>query len=289
MDENKIIGGLPQKEIIKMYEKYVCKPKARFFKDLGLGIVQGRREGIHISSLEGVRKNKPPLKLIDCRTSGGVFNLGHNHPEIIKALKEAIESGLDIGDHHLISEQRSLLAKQLAELLPGDISKTQYCVGGGEAIDLAIKLARGITKRKKIISATVGYHGVTGAALATGHSRFKDPFLWSLPGFQQVKFGDINALKKVMDDDTAAVLFETIPATGGILIPPKGFFQEVRELCDENGTIMIQDEVQTGLGRTGAMWGVYGGLYEDEKVVPDIIVLAKGMSAGFYPMATCSY
>ncbi|MFX1513422.1 MAG: aspartate aminotransferase family protein, partial [Promethearchaeota archaeon] len=230
-----------------------------------------------------------PLDLIDCRTSGGVFNLGHKHPEIIKALREGIDAGLDIGDHHLISEQRALLAKQLAELLPGDIRKTQYCAGGGEAIDLAIKLARGFTRRTKIISAKRGYHGVTGFALGAGAANFKDPFLWNLPDFVQVPFGDIEALRKAIDEETACVIFETIPATGGILIPPEGYFSTVRELCDEKGVQMIADEVQTGLGRTGVMWGIYGGINSNEKIIPDMIVLGKGMSSGVYPLATVSY
>lgn len=278
-----------QKTILNMYAEFVSHPKAQFFKDLGLGLVQGERNGIYIKTLEGLRKNQPPLELIDCRTSGGVFNLGHRHPAIISAIKEGIDSGLDIGDHHLLSEQRALLAKQLAGLLPPGISKTTYCATGGEAIDLALKLARAITHRKKIISATIGYHGVTGLALATGHDRFKEPFLWKLPDFIQVEFGNIKQLEKEIDENTACVIFETIPATGGILIPPKGYFVQVRKLCDEKGALMISDEVQAGLGRTGCLWGIYGGIYEEEKVIPDILVCAKGMSAGYYPLATCSY
>lgn len=288
--ENKpIIGSLDQKSIVKLYSKYVNKYKASFFKSIGLGVAQGKREGLYIHTIDGPRKNRPPMDLIDGRTSGGVFNLGHRHPAMIKAMKEAIDGGLDVGDHHLISEQRALLAEKLATLLPEGITKTMYSVGGGEAIDLAIKLARGITKRTKLISAKSGYHGVTGFALAAGDPKFKETFLWSPPGFSQVEFGNIDDFRKTIDDQTACVIFETIPATGGILIPPEGYFAQIRELCDEHGVIMIADEVQAGLGRTGQMWGIYGGLYENEKVIPDILVLAKGMSAGFYPMATTSY
>jgi acetylornithine/succinyldiaminopimelate/putrescine aminotransferase len=104
-----------------------------------------------------------------------------------------------------------------------------------------------------------------------------------------VPFGEIDEIQNVIDENTACVLFETIPATGGILIPPEGYFMEVRELCDQKGAIMISDEVQTGLGRTSEMWGIYGGLYPKEKIVPDILVLAKGMSSGVYPLATTSY
>ncbi len=285
----KIIGTTGQRDLVQMYAEYVSKYKAGFFDSLGLGVVQGERRGLMIKMLEGSTEEESPLKLIDCHTSGGVFNLGHHHPEINHALKEGLEGGLDIGDHHLLSEQRALLAKQLANLFPGDISKTMFSVGGGEAIDLAIKLSRAFTKRKKIISAKRAYHGVTGFALGACASSFKDPFLWSLPDFQQVPFADIENLRSTIDEETACVLFETIPATGGILIPPEGYFAEVRELCDDLGVVMIADEVQAGLGRTGQMWGIYGGLYPSEKIVPDLIVLAKGMSAGVYPLSTTSY
>jgi len=286
---NQIIGTDSQKTLYKEYSTYVSKSKADFFKGLGLGVIQGKREGIYITMLEGTRKNKPPLNLIDCRTSGGVFNLGHRHPAIIKALKDGIDAGLDIGDHHLISEQRALLAKKLANLLPEGISKTQFSVGGGEAIDLAIKLARYTTKRKKVISAKSGYHGVTGLALGATSARFRDAFSWNPPEYKHIEFGNIESLKKEIDEDTSCLILEIIPATGGILIAPRDYFTQVRELCDEKGVIFIADEVQSGLGRTGEMWGIYGGIYENEKIVPDIMVLAKGMSAGMYPLATTCY
>ncbi|GAB4326117.1 MAG: aspartate aminotransferase family protein [Promethearchaeota archaeon] len=284
-----MIGSAPQKALLRTYAKHVSRPKADFFKSVGLGVVQGRREGIYLESLEGPRKGRPPLKLVDCRTAGGVFNLGHRHPAILAALREGIEAGLDVGDHHLVSEQRALLAKQLADLMPGDLNQTQFCASGGEAVDLAIKLAFAATGRKKVVSANRAYHGVTGLALAAGSPRFQDPFGWHLPGFEKVEFGDVEALEAAVDDQTACVIFETIPATGGILVPPEGYFARARELCDDTGAVLVADEVQAGLGRTGVLWAIHGGLYPDEKVVPDAIVLAKGMSAGVYPLATVTY
>ncbi len=289
MGEKKTFNSLTQKEIINLYSDYVSKPKVEFFQNLGFGVVQAERHGIYLKMLEGITEGDEPLELIDCHTSGGVKNLGSHHPDIVKALREGLDRGLDIGDHHLISEQRALLARDLAKLLPGDISKTMFSAGGGEAVDLAIKLARGITKRTKIVSAVRAYHGVTGFALGACAASFREPFLWDIPAYQHVPFGDIDSLRKVISEETACIIFETIPATGGILIAPEGYFQEVRELCDETGSIFIIDEVQTGLGRTGEMWGIYGGLYPNEKVVPDIIVLAKGMTAGIYPLSTTSY
>ncbi|MFX0024296.1 MAG: aspartate aminotransferase family protein [Candidatus Hermodarchaeota archaeon] len=285
----KFIGTLPQKELLKLYTKYVNGPKVRFFKSLGLGVIPGERNGVILRALESSKPGEPPLEWYNCRTSGGVYNLGHQNPKIFNLIKAALESGLDIGDHILLSEQRALLGKKLAELLPGDISKTTFGVGGGESIDCAIKFSRAYTKRKGCISAIGGYHGHTGFALATGDPSFREKFLWELPGFKQVPFGDIDAMKRAITEDIACVILETIPATAGILITDEGYFTEVREICDETGTMMIIDEVQAGLGRTGHLWAIYGGLYPNEKVVPDFMVLGKGMTAGIYPLSTCSY
>ncbi len=292
MKENatrKFIGTLPQKELLKLYSKHVNGPKVRFFKSIGLGVIPGERYGVKLRALESSKPGAPPLEFYNCRTSGGVYNLGHQNPRIFKLIKEALEDGLDIGDHILLSEQRALLGKKLAELLPGDISKTTFGVGGGESIDCAIKFSRAYTKRKGCLSAIGGYHGHTGFALATGDPGFREKFLWELPDFIQVPFGDINAMRKAITNDIACVILETIPATAGILIADEGYFAEVREICDEKGTMMIIDEVQSGLGRTGHLWAIYGGLYPDEKVVPDFMVLGKGMTAGIYPLSTCSY
>ncbi len=285
----KFIGTLPQKELLKLYTKYVNGPKVRFFKSLGLGVIPGERNGVILRALESSKPGERPLEFYNCRTSGGVYNLGHQNPRIFRLIKDALEEGLDIGDHILLSEQRALLGKKLADLLPGDINKTTFGVGGGESIDCAIKFSRAYTKRKGCVSAIGGYHGHTGFALATGDPGFREKFLWELPDFKQIPFGDIEAMRKAVTDDIACVLLETIPATAGILIADEGYFTEVREICNDTGTMMIIDEVQAGLGRTGYLWAIYGGLYPNEKVVPDFMVLGKGMTAGIYPLSTCSY
>ncbi|UCH03425.1 MAG: aspartate aminotransferase family protein, partial [Candidatus Thorarchaeota archaeon] len=156
-------------------------------------------------------------------------------------------------------------------------------VGGGEAVDFAIKLARGHTKRHKIIHATSAYHGHTGFALAAGDDHFKAPFEPLAPGFVDVPFGDADAVTAAIDAETAAVLFETIPATLGMPLPPDDFYQEVREICDEKGVLLILDEIQTGLGRTGKLW-----CFEHYGIVPDILTIGKGLSGGVFPItATC--
>jgi len=270
------IGQSDRQKIIDAFGANVSSGKVRFFSDVGLDFVPGRREGPYIWDLDGRRR------FIDCHCNGGVFNLGHRHPAIIERLRVAITE-LDIGNHHMISEHRALLAHKLAALAPADLPYTVFGVGGGEAIDLAIKVARGYTKRPKIISATGGYHGHTGLALAAGEESYYAPFGPPAPDFIKVPFNDSSAMAEALDDKTAAVLLETVPATYGILVPEEGYLAQVRELCDRQGVLLIADEVQTGLGRTGEMWAVqhYG-------VQPDILVTGKGLSGGIYPItATC--
>ena len=288
-ETNRFFGTLSQKELLKLYAKHVNSPKVRFFKGAGLGIIPGEREGVKITTLEGPKPTDPPLELYDCHSCGGVYNLGHSNQKIVQTLKDALNSGLDIGDHLQLSEWRAILGEKLAGLMPLGITKTTFGVSGGEVVDAAIKFSRAYTKRRKCISAIGAYHGHTGFALATGDPGFKENFLWNFPDFKQVPFGDTNALKKIISDEVACVILEAIPATGGVLIAQEGYFSEVRELCDDHGVMMIIDEVQTGLGRTGHFWAIDGGLYEQEKVIPDFMVLGKGMSAGIYPITTCSY
>ncbi|TFG08009.1 MAG: aspartate aminotransferase family protein, partial [Promethearchaeota archaeon] len=206
-----------------------------------------------------------------------------------QTLKDALDGGLDLGDHMLLSEWRAKLGKKLADLMPPGITKTTFGVSGGEAIDSAIKFSFAYTKRRGCISAIGGYHGHTGFALATGDPDFRENFLWDIPGFKQVPFGDADAMRKAVTEETACVILETIPATGGVLIAPEGYFPAVREICDDKGATMIIDEVQAGLGRTGHFWAIYSGMYPNEKVVPDFMVLGKGMSSGIYPVSSCSY
>jgi putrescine aminotransferase len=271
-----LIGKLPKDEITRQFADHVSSGKAEFFSQAGIDFIIGKREGIYIWDING-------KQLINCHCNGGVFNLGHRHPRMIAALEIALME-LDIGNHHLVSEARARLGERLASISPGDINRVVFGVSGGEAIDMAIKIARGHTGRPGIISAEGGYHGHTGFALSAGDPSFSKPFGPLVPGFIQVPFGDLDAMRAVIGEDTAAVIFETIPATYGISIPPQDYFAGVRKLCDENGAVMIMDEVQTGLGRCGAIWGI-----DTYDVIPDIIVTGKGLSGGIYPITATLY
>lgn len=264
--------SIEKSAIIDRFAQHVSAGKAAFFRQAGIEFVMGRREGPYVWDIDGA------TRLINCHCNGGVFNLGHRHPAVVQALIESVQT-LDIGNHHLLSAPRARLAARLAELAPG-LMYTVFAVGGGEATDLAIKTARGYTGRQKIISASGGYHGHTGFALFTGDEKYFAPFGVRAPGFVQVAYNDLDALAAALDEETAAVILETIPATLGMPIPAPEYLAQVRRLCDAHGALLILDEIQAGLGRTGRLWA-----YQHFEVTPDMMLLGKGLSGGLYPMA----
>lgn len=264
---------MDKQNIIKRFETHVSAGKAAFFKKYGMDFVMGKRQGGWIHDLEGDKK------LFNCHSNGGVFNLGHHNQEIIDTLHAALDE-LDIGNHHFMSKERTALAEQITATLPGDLNVCVFSVGGGEAVDLALKLACGHTRRPKIISATGGFHGHTGLALTVGDAQYRDAFGIDVTNKLQVPFNDAGALADALDDTTAAVILETVPSTLGMVMPEPGYLEKVRELCDRNGTLLIMDEVQAGLGRTGKLWA-----FEHAGITPDMVIIGKGLSGGIYPIA----
>jgi putrescine aminotransferase len=213
-------------------------------------------------------------------TGAGIFNVGRRNPEIVNALKKALDV-YDMGGWISIIRERGLLAKKLAEITPGNLKYSLFCCGGGEAIEVGIKLARAHTDKTEIICMENGYHGVTGFALpATGRDVYKTPFVPLTPGYRHVTFNDIDAVRAAITEKTAAVLVEPVQGEGGILPADDAYLKELRKVCDEHGIVLIFDEVQTGFGRTGKMFCA-----EHSGVTPDIMVLAKSLSGGLYPIS----
>jgi len=265
----------------QLYNSHLARFKASYYKKVGLDLVMGKREGIYFWDLNG-------KKYINCHCNGGVFNLGHRNPDILSALKDSLEE-YDIGNHHLISGPRSILAKKLSDSFSTKKTKSRltrviFGASGGESADLAIKLARGFTGRQKVISLSGGYHGHTGLALAAGDPKYREPFRIELPDFVQIPFGNERSLEAELFSGAAAVILETVPATLGMPIFPKETMALIRRLCDRTGTLLILDEIQTGLGRTGKMWG-----FQHYDIMPDIVITGKGFSGGLYPISAVCY
>ena len=269
------IGRATREQVLEDFGRYMGTTRKEMLQIVGMDIIPGRREGVYLWDLSG-------KEYINCHCNGGVYNLGHRHPEILDTLRRGMEE-LDFGVHHFMSEHRTRLARRLAEITPGDIRYTTYSVGGGEAVDLALKVARFASGRPGVIYATGGYHGVTGLSMCAGDDAYKQMFQPLTPGFHQVPFGDFDALRERADEEIGTIILETIPATLGVVVPAADYFPRIRTLCDERGIVLIVDEVQAGLGRTGRLWGI-----EEYDVVPDMLVLSKGTSSGLYPLSvTC--
>lgn len=267
-------GAYPDRaEAEAAFAAHVDPAKVDIWAMGGLEVVMGDREGATFTDAYDGRR------WFNCHCNGGVFNLGHRNPLVIAAVQAAMDHA-DVGNHHLVSAYRASAAERLSATTGGRLSGVVFSVGGGEAVDLALKVARGHTGRLSVVSVTGAYHGHTGLALAAGDPRDHALFGHALPGFTHVPYNDLDAMEEAIGDDTAAVILESIPATAGFPMPEPGYLAEVANLCRERGALYVADEVQTGLGRTGTVWYV-----EQEHVEPDLLVTGKGLSGGIYPIA----
>lgn len=249
-------------EILELEQKHLANVYAK--KDLT--IVKG--QGANLWDIN----NK---KYIDCTGSYGVSILGHCHPKIVEAIKR--QSEILISCHgSLYNDSRSEFLKKITQILPKGLDKAFLSNSGAEAVECAIKLARKFSGKKEIIAMMNSYHGKTmGALSATWDRKYREPFLPLVPEFKHVPYGKIVKLKEALSENTAAVIVEPIQGEGGVKIPPQGYMKDVRQICDEKGTIMVADEVQTGFGRTGKVFAC-----EHSDITPDIMCLAKSVAGG---------
>ncbi len=261
-----------QRETEKKYSDYLSKPLVRLLKFSGYGSIETISEGSFVENRQGE-------KFLDCAGGYGVFSLGHRHPRVIAAVKDQLDK-IPLSAKVFFNRLMADLAEKLAQITPGDLQYSFFCNSGTEAVEGALKTARLKTGRAKIISAENSFHGKTmGSLSASGRELFKAPFKPLLSDVVHVPYGDVDALKQAVDEDTAAVIMEPLQGEGGIMVPPDGYLQAVREVCDKTGALFIADEVQTGLGRTGKMFAV-----EHWGVSPDIMCLAKALGGGVMPI-----
>ncbi|NLB00550.1 MAG: acetylornithine/succinylornithine family transaminase [Methanomicrobiales archaeon] len=211
---------------------------------------------------------------IDCVAGIAVASTGHCHPAVVKAICDQAHELIHCSNLYYVPNQA-----ELAEKLVGisGLSKVFFSNSGAEASDGAIKLARVRTGRKKFVAFTHGFHGRTCGSLAVTHKpAIREPFEpLSIP-CTFVDYGDLDALAGAVDKDTAGVFLEPIQGEAGVLMPPDDFLKGIREICDDTGALMIVDEVQTGMGRTGKWFA-----FQYSGVTPDIVTTAKGLASGF--------
>ena len=235
-------------------------------------------DGMNVWDAEG-------KEYLDFLAGIAVNGLGHCHPDLVKAIREQADTLMHVCNLYYVPQQPEL-AKRLVKL--SGLGKAFFCNSGAEANEAAIKLARKFAyenqsqERFEIITAQGSFHGRTmGAVTATGQPKYHKGFAPLVPGFKYVPFNDIGALEMSIDADTCAIMLEPIQGESGINVPSPEYLKGVRRLCDDYGLLLILDEVQTGLGRTGKWFG-----HEHFGIKPDIMTLAKTLGGGF-PIGAC--
>jgi len=212
---------------------------------------------------------------IDCMGGYGVALVGHRNERVVNAIKSQIDKVITVHSS-FYNKTREEFLQTLIGAAPSGLSQVHLNNSGAESIEAAIKFARKFTGKKKMVAMKGSYHGKSMGALSlTFNPKYREPFQPLVEKVSFSPYGDVNALRDVVDKDTAFVILEPIQGESGIHVPPEGFLQEVRKICDENDSLLIFDEIQSGLGRTGSMWAS-----EHWKTVPDIMCLAKGIAGG---------
>ncbi len=212
---------------------------------------------------------------IDCVGGHGVANIGHSNPAVIEAITEQA-ARLMVCPNGFYNESRARLLAKLVHIGPASFERAFLCNSGAEAVEAALKFARLATKRQKIIAAMRGFHGRTfGALSATWRKAYREPFAPLVPGFAFVPYNQPEALERVLDDETAAVILEVVQGEGGVIPGNGAYLREVQALCRERKALFIVDEVQTGFGRTGRMFAC-----EHYGLEPDLLCLGKAIAGG---------
>lgn len=281
---------LSTQEIIKLNKEYT------FFS----WSVQSATNPIPISRAEGVYFwDSDGKRYIDFSSQLMNMNIGHQHPKVIKAIQEQA-ARLCYAHPGMATEPRGILGRKIAEVAPGNLKKTFFCLGGAEANENAIKIARFYTGRNKIMARYRSYHGATHGAIAlTGDYRrlpvepalpgvvhFLDPFCYRCPFGWTIDTCHRECIKHVEEvigyegpDRIAAIIMEGVTGSNGLIVPPDDYWSRVREICNKYGILLISDEVMSGWGRTGKWFAV-----DNWDVVPDIITTAKGITSGYVPL-----
>lgn len=268
---NELTGDALFDVTVEKYAQYVNPGLGRLMAFAGFGVeVQG--DGCTITDHEG-------RTYLDCLGGYGTFALGHRHPKVLEAVRRQLDH-MGLSGKAFFCAPAADLAEALAKIAPGNLQYTFFSNSGAEAVEAALKFAKKATGRSKFVSTDGSYHGKTlGALSVTGREKYKKGLSPLLPGPTFVPYGDIESAVKAIDDTTAAFIVEPIQGEGGIIIPPEGYLQAIRKACSDHGALMIADEVQTCLGRTGMLFGC-----DWEGVVPDIMTLAKQLGGGVMPI-----
>ena len=258
-------------EIVAIEEQYQL---ATYKK---MPVVAERGEGVWLFSSDGER-------YLDLYGGHAVAGTGHCHPHVVKAIKDQADRLL-FYSNLVYSEPRARAAEKLVSIAPESLTKAFFCNSGTEANENAMRMARMATGREQVITFGGGFHGRTADAIsATFLGKYREIGKPNVPGHLKAEFGDLHTVRALADESVAAIMLEPIQSMAGIKMAEPSFYRALRELCDERGIVLIYDEVQTGVGRTGE-W-LFAGSAAGDGVVPDVVTLAKALGSGI-PVGGC--
>lgn len=267
-------------DTINYFNNYVSPGWLKYRKSVSTNaaVVEWSDKGAYCSGLYGE-------KFIDCLGGFGIYTCGHRNDEILDVVKAQLDHQA-LHSQELLDPLRGYLAKAVADITPGDLEYCFFTNGGAEAVEMALKLARIATGGRWYISTVGAFHGKSmGAISCGGKSTYRTPYTPMVQQVQHVEYGNAEDMRKAIrnlhtvGEKVAAVIIEPIQGEAGVIVPPKGYLQEVRDICDEYGVALIFDEIQTGMGRTGTMWRC-----EAEGVTPDIMTYGKAFGGGIMPI-----
>lgn len=245
---------------------------ARVFRFMGLDTVESTGAGAELIDAAG-------RHYLDCSGGYGVYLHGYRHPRLLAAARAQLDA-LPMSSRVLLNVRTVELAELLAKVTPGDLQYSFFTNSGTESVEAALKFARAATGRTRIVSTWGAFHGKTMGALAvSGRPMYQTPFAPLIGDVTHVAYGSLDEMAAAMGSDVAAAIVEPIQGEGGVIVPPPGYLAGLRELTRRHGALLIADEVQTGLGRTGDMFAV-----QHEGVVPDLLCLSKALSGGVVPV-----
>jgi LysW-gamma-L-lysine/LysW-L-ornithine aminotransferase len=236
--------------------------------------VYPRRDVVLVSGKGAKLYDDQGREYIDCASNVGVSNIGHGNEKVAKAIYEQY---FTLGNCYSMfyNPVRARLAEKLVSLSPPRLRRVFFCNSGTEAVEGALKFARASTGKGEIIAAMRGFHGKTfGALAATWGEEYQKPFVPMMPGLKHVPFNNFQKLSETVSGETAAIILELVQGEGGVRVGDRAYFQQVRELCDQKGILLILDEVQTGFGRTGTLFAC------EQFVEPDLLCVAKSLAGG---------
>jgi len=275
-------------------EKFIEETRNNFDNHINPGFLEYRKSaGGDQMAMEWMAKGDTFTDLhgkeyIDCLGGFGAFNCGHRHDTVLTAVKNQLDKQ-PLSSAELIDANRSLLARILADVTPGDLQYTFFTSSGTEAVECGLKMATLATGRHYFVAFKNDFHGKTHGALSlTSKEHFRGPFLPLLQGARFAPFGDVDYLEKMLDvmefigELPAAIVYEPIQGEGGVIVPPDDFIPAIRRLCDKYDIMMIADEVQVGMGRTGYLFAT-----DYNNLAPDILCLGKSISGSVVPLSAC--